>query len=104
MSKEIEQGYVEHYNPIDDIQSSHYEEARSHEYSHETLDGYLYSDVALGSLYRYWTAESANHLRSERSRKVAKIIAERALFEAASRNGELRKLEEAIAWKEHDNV
>lgn len=94
MSKhEVEQEYVERYSPIDDIQSSHYEEQRSHEYSHETLDGYLYSDVALGSLYRYWTAESANQLRSERSRAVAHKIAERALFEAASRTGDLKKLE-----------
>jgi hypothetical protein len=91
--KEVEQEYVERYNPIDSIESTHYALLKSSEYSHETLEGYSYSDVALGSLYRYWTAESENQLRSERSRKVAHTIAERALFEVASRNGEVKSME-----------
>lgn len=93
MSKEVEQEYIERYNPIDDIESTHYALMQSSEYSHETLEGYTYTDVALGSLFRYWTNESFNELRSERSRKVAKSIAERALFEVASRNGEVKSLE-----------
>lgn len=96
--KEVEQEFVERYNPIDDIESTHYALLKSSEYSHETAEGYLYSEVALGSLYRYWKNESFNELRSERSRKVANSIAERALFEVAIRNGELKKLEETYQW------
>lgn len=94
MSKEAEKEFVEHDSPIDKIESSHYALQKSSEYSHETAEGYLYSEVALGALYRYWTKEQENELRSERSRQVAKSIATRALFEVASRNGELKRLEQ----------
>lgn len=95
MAKEKEVEYVERYNPIDDIESTHYALIQSSEYSHETLEGYTYTDVALGSLYRYWKNESINEIRSERSRKVAHAISERALFEVFSRQQEVKKLEEA---------
>lgn len=93
MSKEKEPDYVERYSPIDDIQSSHNELLKSTEYGHEDQQGYIYSEVALRGIYKYWKAEEENPIRSPRSKEVGKIIADRALLELAYRKGEIHKLE-----------
>lgn len=104
MSKQAEQEFVERYNPIDSIESTHYERARAVEYGGIEADGeYTYSDVRLEALGRKWMAEQENTLRSARSRAEAAKIAELIVFELAYRTGQLKKLEEALAWEEHEN-
>lgn len=89
-----EKEYIEIPRASDGIKSSHYEELASHEYGHEDEQGYTYSDIALGSIYRYWHGELQNEHRTERSKEVCNKIAERALFELAFRNKTLEELEE----------
>jgi len=85
---------TEHYNPIDYIRSSHFELINSHEFSHEDENGYIYTDIALRSIYDYWTTEQQNPIRSERSKTVGKMIANKALFELSYRTDKLLALEE----------
>ena len=93
--------YVEQYDPIDSIESTHYERERAHDYSSIEADGeYTYSLTRLEALGRVWIQEESNPLRSERSRAEARRISDLLAFEIAYRSGELRKLEENFAWKE----
>ena len=81
--KEKEPEFVEQYNPIDEIESTHSELVRSTDYSNEVL----YSLEKLEELGMYWMEEEDNPLRSERSQSVCKQITKRLSFECAYRTG-----------------
>ena len=86
--------YIERYDPVDSIESTHYERLKAHDYSGVESDGeYTYSTTRLEALGRVWLAETMSELRSERSRAEARVIAELITFEIAYRTGELKKLE-----------
>ena len=81
--KEKETEFVEQYNPIDEIESTHSELVRSIDYSNETL----YSLGRLEELGLYWMEEEDNPLRSPRSQAVCRQITKRLSFECAYRTG-----------------
>ena len=83
MSKEKEPYFVEQYNPIDEIESTHSELLRSKDYSNEEL----YTLGRLEELGLYWMEEEDNPIRSERSKAVCKQITKRLSFECAYRSG-----------------
>ena len=96
----MSEGYQETKSVTDGVRSSHNELLKSVEYGHEDEKGYIYSDIALGSIYRYWHEQSESLDRTERSRAVCNTIAERAIFEMAWRNGEMEKLEDLYGLTE----
>lgn len=72
--------------PIDDIESTWYELARSHDYSALTADGeYLYSMERLEELGRAWMKEVENPIRSARSIAEAIKIVDLLIFEISYR-------------------
>jgi len=81
MSKEKEQNFIEQYNPIDSIESSHNELTRSANYSNEKL----YPMDRLRTVAEYWQDEAVNPIRSERSQLVCQQISDLATFELAYR-------------------
>lgn len=95
----MEKEYVERDLITDDIESTHNERLRSADYSDETL----YPTDRLEELGRKWLRQIDLPGRSERSKKEATTITRLIAFEIASRTDQLKELEEALAWKEHDN-
>ena len=83
-----EEQFVERYNPIDDILSTHSELLRSVEYSNEKL----YSTEKLEELGLYWLDEETNPIRSERSQAAAKQITRLLAFECAYRKSQIPML------------
>jgi len=96
MSNETETQFVEQYNPIDSIESSHNELTRTANYSDEVL----YSLERLRELAEYWQDEAMNPLRSERSQIACQKIATLATFECAYRLGNMDMLLDFYAQKE----
>jgi hypothetical protein len=91
-----EQEFMGYHSPIDDIRSAHVEKQRSREYGNETLEGYQYSEVALRSIYRHWTAELDNPIRSDRSKKEAKNILDAVVIEMYHRAEQIDGLEKSF--------
>lgn len=84
----METEYQEKKSPIDEIESTHYELIKAHDFSNEDI----YSVQLLRELAEKWEAETLNPIRSERSKKLCGLIAKMCTFEIAYRNGNVQTM------------